>query len=102
MATMTPNEAKALRRAVLHLNAQAWGVAFGALTGLGLFVATMALVLKGGDNVGEHLGLLSVYLPGYRVTGLGAFIGLVYGVVLGYAAGRLIGMLYNRLARAPD
>ena len=98
MAQLTPEETRDLRRAVRRLNAQAWGVSFGVLFGTVLFVATMVLVLKGGDNVGQHLGLLAVYFPGYRVNIGGAFLGFVYGFVLGYALGRVIGYVYNLVA----
>jgi hypothetical protein len=92
-------ESLTIRNAVLRLNARAWGISFGLLAGLGLFGATLYLVIKGGENVGQHLQLLAVFFPGYRVTGVGAFIGLVYGFVVGYGVGRLIGTLYNRLVR---
>lgn len=82
---------------MLRLNARVWGIAFGLLGGLGLFGATLLLIIKGGENVGQHLGLLEVFFPGYRVTVAGAFIGLVYGFVFGYGAGRIIGAIYNRL-----
>jgi len=88
-------EERALQRAVVHLNAQAWGVSFGLLCGLGLMVATLVLVAKGGANVGKHLGLLANYFPGYSVTTGGAFLGFIYGMVLGYILGRLIGVVYN-------
>ncbi len=93
MATPEPE----LQSALLRLNARAWGIAFGLLLGGGLFLATIILVLKGGPNVGQHLSLLRVFLPGYRVTAAGSFIGFVYGFVVGYAIGRLIGSVYNRL-----
>lgn len=96
--TLDPEERQAMRRAVLRLNAQAWGVTFGLLFGLGLFVATILLVLKGGENVGAHLGLLANYFPGYRVTTGGAFLGFVYSFVLGYIFGRLVGVVYNGVA----
>jgi hypothetical protein len=86
-----------LRGAIARLNARAWGLAMGLLFGGGLFLATNILVLKGGPQVGPHLGLLGVYFPGYRVTFLGSLIGFVYAFVLGYALGRLVGTLYNRL-----
>jgi hypothetical protein len=68
------------------------------LLGLGLFIATVVLVLKGGQNVGEHLALLSVYFPGYRVTWVGAFLGFIYAFVIGYALGRVVGTVYNWVA----
>ena len=90
----------AIRSTVLRLNAQAWGLAFGFLFGLALFSATMFLVLRGGENVGAHLGLLRVYFPGYSVSILGSFVGFAYAFVVGYVTGRLIGLVYNRLADA--
>lgn len=88
---------QALASAVLRLNGRAWGIAFGLLLGIGLFVATNVLVLKGGDNVGQHLRMLAVFFPGYGVSFVGSIIGFVYAFVLGYALGRLIGTVYNRL-----
>ncbi len=99
MTDLTPEEQRELRRVTLRLNAQAWGVSFGLLLGLGLFIATIVLVLKGGPNVGQHLGLLAEYFPGYRVTVAGAFLGFIYAFVIGYALGRIIGAVYNKVAQ---
>jgi hypothetical protein len=85
---------------LLKLNARAWGIAVGLLFGLAIFVATAFLLIKGGLNVGAHLGLLGEYLPGYRVTWPGAFVGFVYLFVIGYAVGRIIGGVYNALVRS--
>src|SRR5262245_25696504 len=41
--------------------------------------------------MGHHLGRLAQVLPGYRVSFWGSFVGLVYGFVVGYGLGRLIG-----------
>lgn len=90
----------ALQDAMLQLNGRAWGIAIGLLFGMGLFVATNVLVLKGGPRVGPHLSLLGVYLPGYSVTFLGSVIGFVYLFVIGYGVGRLLGMAYNRMIGA--
>ncbi len=90
---------EAYKRTLLRLNARAWGIAVGLLLGLGLFLATMVLVLKGGHEVGAHLGLMSQFLPGYRVSVGGAFLGFGYLFVIGYAIGRTIGAVYNALAR---
>lgn len=90
------NDEQAIRRAVRKLNARAWGVAGGLVLGLGLFLATNILVIKGGQNVGAHLGLLRNYFPGYSVTFVGSLIGFVYTFVLGYGLGRAVGSMYNR------
>jgi hypothetical protein len=78
---------------------QGSGLALGVLAALSLFTATIVLVLKGGPIVGPHLGLLSAYFPGYRVTVLGAFIGAGYAFFLGYGAGRVLATIYNRIVR---
>jgi len=90
-------EGQNLNATILRLNGRAWGIALGLLLGGGLFLATMVLVIKGGSDVGQHLSLLAVFFPGYRVTMLGGVIGFVYAFVLGYALGRLISTVYNRL-----
>jgi hypothetical protein len=84
---------------VVRLNGRAWGIALGLLFGVGLFLATLILVLRGGEDVGQHLGLLSIYFPGYDVSVPGAFIGFAYAFVVGYAIGRLICLFYNFAAR---
>jgi len=95
----TPEATREMRRTLLRLNARAWGIAVGLLLGLGLFLATIVLVIKGGAFVGAHLNLLGKFLPGYRVSVAGAFIGFGYLFVIGYAIGRTIGKVYNALAR---
>ena len=96
---LTPEEQHVIEHALVRLNEHGWGLAFGLLAGLALFLATIVLVIRGGDVVGPHLGLLGNYLPGYEVTTAGAFIGLAYGLVIGYLAGFLIGLIYNRLVK---
>ena len=96
---MEPPEA-ALRRKIARLNARAWGVAGGLTLGLLLFVATNVLLIAGpapGMEVGETLGQLGYYLPGYSVTFAGSLLGLVYGFLIGYAMGHALGSTYNRL-----
>lgn len=94
---LTPEELKALKRALARASQQGWGVAIGSLLAVGLFVATNWLVLKGGPNPGPHLSLLSIYFPGYSVSFLGSLIGFVYAFVGGYAIGRTIAAVYNKL-----
>lgn len=94
---LTPQEVQQIKKALARASQQGWGVAIGTLCGLGLFVATIWLVIKGGPNPGAHLRLLAVYFPGYQISVLGSFIGFVYAFVGGYAIGRTIAAIYNRL-----
>lgn len=98
---LTAQEEQALRRTLLRANEQGWGIAIGLLLGLGLFLATIVLVLKGGPNPGPHLSLLRIYFPGYSVSWIGSGIGFVYAFVVGYAVGRTIATIYNRFLKRP-
>jgi hypothetical protein len=82
---------------MLRLNATAQGVAVGLVAGLGLFVATNWLILKGGPVVGPNLGLLGQFLIGYRVSFAGSLVGLAYGVVGGFVLGYGVARIYNWL-----
>lgn len=87
------------RQTLARVNARAWGIASGLLLGLGLAIATIILIVKGGAVVGPHLGLLGMVLPGYTVTPFGACVGFVYMFVIGYALGRVTERLYAVFAR---
>ena len=88
------------RRALLRLRERAWMIAMGLVCGVLLGSATLILVIRGGRNVGAHLGLLSVFLPGYSVTVLGSIVGFVYAFIIGGALGWLTGRLYNIFAHS--
>jgi hypothetical protein len=90
-------EDRAFQDVIQQLNGRAWGIAMGLVLGIGLFIATNFLVLKGGPEVGPHLALIGEYLPGYRVSFVGSLIGFVYLFVIGYGIGRIIGSVYNRM-----
>jgi protoporphyrinogen oxidase len=86
-----------LERVFLKLDRVAFGVSLGTVTGLALFIATLILVMKGGDVVGPNLRLLSEYFPGYRVTASGGALGLIYGFVTGFIGGWLFALLRNAM-----
>jgi hypothetical protein len=96
---LADDELRQVSKTLLRMNEQGWGIAFGLLSGVGLFAATNFLVLKGGEVVGPHLALLSNFLPGYRVTFVGSLIGFVYAFVVGYGFGRTVSVIYNRLVK---
>ncbi|HEY7322968.1 MAG TPA: hypothetical protein VIE89_35865 [Candidatus Binatia bacterium] len=81
---------------LLRLNARVQGVVTGIICGLALFIATNWLVLKGGDIVGPHLGLLGQFFIGYRVTFAGSFVGFAYGFFFGFVIGYFVALIYNR------
>jgi len=87
----------ALAKAFVKLDRVAFGLSIGVVSGALLFLATLALVLKGGSPVGPNLGLLAQYLPGYRVTAAGSVLGLVYGFVSGFVLGWTVAFLRNAI-----
>jgi len=93
-------EEEQLAKAVVKLNAKLLGIVFGMLLGIGMFLATNFLVLKGGENVGQHLVLLSQFFPGYSVTFLGSLVGFAYAFAVGLVIGSVLGAVYNKVARA--
>ncbi len=88
-----------VRVRILRLDATAQAISTGVLAGVGIFVATNWLVLKGGPVVGPNLALLAQFCPGYSVTFIGSLIGLGYGLVYGGAAGFAVSWIYNRFVQ---
>jgi hypothetical protein len=104
MAEQSKDIEHVLLARLLRLNATVQGLVAGTIAGLALFLATNWLLIKGpqiGQHgepvVGPHLGLLSQYLIGYRVSFLGSLIGLLYGFALGFVGGYFVAWLYNRI-----
>lgn len=87
---------------LMRLNATIFGIVFGLVFGLGIFIATIWLVIKGGPVVGPNLALLGHFFIGYDVTLSGSFIGLFYGLVFGFIIGYLIASLYNLILDLRD
>jgi hypothetical protein len=90
---------------LLRLNATLHGIVAGLVVGLGIFLATSWLILKGGPIgpqgqpvIGPHLSLLSQFFIGYRVTFLGSLIGFAYGFACGFFGGYFVARMYNWLA----
>ena len=79
---------------LMKMNAVISGVIFGLITGLGIFVVTIFLLIKGGEVVGPHLSLLGQFFIGYQVTFVGSIIGLLYGFGFGF----LVGYLFEQCA----
>ena len=100
------NEELELLQATVRLSGKLLGVVLGLIMGVGVFLVTNWLILKGGpvdeatgqEVVGPHLGLLAQYFPGYSVSIFGSFVGLLYGFLLGAITGLLVAWIYNKIA----
>jgi len=83
---------------VIRLEAFIQGLVLGIMTGAGIMIATLVLVVRGGPVVGPHLALLGQFLPGYQVSVLGSLIGFFWAALYGFVVGYLVSTLYNRIA----
>lgn len=95
-----PEVPSAMLLAFARLHKRALGAATGMAMGGGLMLFTLILVLKGGIEVGPRLGLLGQFFLGYDVTLAGAFVGLAWGFVAGFALGWFFALLHNFLVWA--
>lgn len=84
-----------LAQAFPKLDRLSFGISLGAVSGVMLFLATLVLVLNGGEVIGPNLQLLRQYFPGYSVTMFGSVLGLAYGFASGFVAGWGFAFLRN-------
>lgn len=95
---LAADEERLIEAAVARMRAGVMAIVFGMVGGLGLFLATAWLLVRGGEDVGRNLGLLSNYFPGYSVTWAGSLVGLAYGALVGAILGWSLAWIYNRIA----
>ena len=92
------DERALIQAAVVRMRARIMAVVFGMVGGVGVFTATVWLLVQGGQQVGKHLNLLGNYFPGYDVSWTGAFLGFFYGALVGALVGFCVAWVYNRVA----
>jgi hypothetical protein len=76
-----------------RVHKSALGVACGVIAGGALFAVTAVHVVFGVD--GLPLPLLGEYFAGYDLSWRGAFIGLAWGLAVGFVDGWLLGFVHN-------
>ena len=80
----------------MSLNLKAFSLAAGILWGAVVFLMTLLSAARG---TGQHVAMLASIYPGYQVSYLGSFVGMVYAFVTAAVAGGVLAWLYNKLAR---
>jgi hypothetical protein len=91
------HQMKELNRTVARIQAAVLALVLGLICGLGLFLMTAWLLIKGGEHVGQHLQLLGQYFIGYSVSWKGSVVGFFWGALVGGVIGWAIGNIYNRI-----
>ena len=84
-----------IERAFARMDKLAFATALGMVCGLAMFIATIWLIIKGGDIIGPNLRLVGQYFIGFTVSVKGAFIGLVYSLLWGFLFGWLFAYIRN-------
>jgi len=84
-----------VERFVIRIQAGVLALVGALIGGIGLFVMTAWLLVRGGPQVGTHLQLLGQYFVGYSVTWAGSLVGVFYGALTGGLVGWAVGTIYN-------
>jgi hypothetical protein len=100
MATAMASERALIRAAVVRMRARSMAIVFGMVGGTSILVATAWLLIRGGEQVGEHLSLLRHFFPGYSVTWPGALIGFFWGALAGAISGWALAWIYNQVVES--
>jgi hypothetical protein len=82
-------------QAFAKMDKMALGIAAGLVGAVGIFLATVILLIKGGYPVGPNLALLGQYFIGYTVSWKGSVAGALYGFLFGFALGWSTAFLRN-------
>jgi hypothetical protein len=90
----TPSK-EALKRGIA-LNTRLLGVSMGLGVGFLLFCATIFSMIVHGKDGGGYLNLLGIFLPGYSVSPLGAFIGFFWAALFAGLSGAFVYRIYVR------
>lgn len=83
--------------ASIKLNTRLLAAVFGFISGFALLVVTYASLYRGMPDTGQYLNLLGIFLPGYEVSHLGAWIGFFWAALIGAF---IAGMFYRIYAQS--
>jgi protoporphyrinogen oxidase len=85
----------AVLKSFARMDKLAFATAIGSVCGAVVLIATLTLLIKGGEVIGPNLLLLREYFIGYSMTLKGAFIGFGYSFFWGFFFGWLFAYLRN-------
>lgn len=85
-----------LLHATIKLNTVLFAAVCGLMAGVSLLLITYISLNRGLPDPGHYLNLLGFFMPGYNVSVKGAWIGLLWGGVIGALAGAVTYRIYAR------
>ena len=80
----------------MQLKPLALGIALGTVWGVSLFITTWLSYFTGYGELFLKTLAESIY-PGYNISPLGSFLGLIYGFLEGFISATIIGIIYNKV-----
>ncbi len=81
----------------MKLDALNFGIAGGIIWGVTVFICTLLAIYTGYSET--FLAILQSVYPGYHISLLGSFVGLIYGFLDGFLGFFLLAWLYNKIKR---
>lgn len=84
----------------MKLKKLSFALACGIMWGLTVFLATIWILIRGGE--GQILSRLNLFYIGYSVTPVGSFIGLIWGFIDGFISGLFFSWLYNAMTKCKE
>lgn len=88
-----------LLHATVKWNTRLFAGICGLIGAFSLLCVTYVSLYRGLPSPGQYLNLLGVFLPGYSVSPGGAWIGFLWGGVIGAISGAVIYRIYARSIR---
>ncbi|MBI4690203.1 MAG: bacteriophage holin [Nitrospirae bacterium] len=82
----------------MKLKPIALGIALGTVWGGSLFITTWISYYTGYGKLFLEVLAQSIY-PGYTITPIGSFLGLIYGFLDGLISATFIGWIYNKIVK---
>lgn len=80
---------------IRKLNTRLAALTLGSVAAMLVFLITLITLLVGSATGADYLMLWSVFLPGYQVSVVGAFVGAAWGLIWGALAGAIIYRIYD-------
>ena len=81
----------------MALKPKALGISAGIIAAAAVFIMTL---LAAGTGYGSAMmTMYGTIHPGYSISVLGAFVGIIYGFICWFVAGYVLAWLYNRFEK---
>ena len=93
----SPLDATIVRRAI-RLNTVVLALAFGLCCGTALLLVTLLSLAVTGEHAGRYLDLLGIFMPGYRASIVGAWIGFFWAFLYAALSGAVFYRVYMHAA----